>query len=148
MNTSTFIQTLIHHSGKKLQFKLPDESIISGDLHITEIQNHKVDSVDCGGNAHEYDETVVQLWINENSTNHAEWEVEKALRIFEIVGEQIKYKDDAELFIEFGDSKHHTIRYSIKDIHESVEKVIVEMMVKPTVCKPSLTKKAKMESCC
>ncbi|HBX64731.1 MAG TPA: hypothetical protein DEG32_00690, partial [Balneolaceae bacterium] len=138
MNTSTFIQSLVQNSGKELQFKLPDESIISGDLHITEIQNHKVDSVDCGGNAHEYDETVVQLWINENSSKHAEWIAGKALSIFETVGKKIEYRDAAELFIEFGDSNHPTIRYSVKDIYEGAERMTVDMTVKPTARKPSL----------
>jgi len=148
MNTSTFIQSLVQNSGKELQFKLPDGSIISGDLHITEIQNHHIDSVDCGGNAHQYDETVVQLWINENSKNHVEWKTEKALSIFEIVGKKIEYRDDAELFIEFGDSNHPTIRYSVKDIYEGAERMTVDMTVKPTVCKPSLTGTPKMEACC
>ncbi len=148
MNTSTFIQSLISNTGKELQFKLPDGSIISGDLHITEIQNHHVDSVDCGGNAHKYNETVVQLWINENSNDHAEWKTDKAIKIFEIVGKKIEYKDDAELFIEFGDSKHQTIRYSVNNIQENSERVVIDLTVKPTVCKPSLTKTDKAGACC
>lgn len=148
MNTSTFIQNLVHNSGKDLQFKLPDGTILSGDLHITEIQNHHVDSVDCGGNTHDYDETVVQLWINENSNSQAEWKTNKAMKIFETVGKKMDYRDEAELFVEFGDSKHPTIRYSVNEIEEQSEKVIVGMTVKPTLCKPSLTKTVKAGACC
>ncbi len=148
MNTSTFTQTLVNNTGKKLQFSLPDETTISGDLHITEIQNHLVHSVDCGGNAHEYKETVVQLWINEHSKQDAKWSTNKAMKIFDIVGENIEYQDDAELFIEFGDSTHPTIRYSVNKIHTDTEKVMVDLMVKPTVCKPSLTRTAKVGACC
>jgi hypothetical protein len=149
MNTLNFIETLISNTGKELQFTLPDHTTISGDLHITEIQNHTVDSVDCGGNAHQYDETVVQLWINEVSTDVAEWRTEKALKIFEIVGKKIEYKDDAELFIEFGDSAHPTIKYSVKEIESDGEKVNVVLMVKQTACKPKLNLEAsKTGACC
>lgn len=148
MNTSTFINTLISNTGKELQFTLPDQTILSGDLHITEIQDHKVNSVDCGGNAHSYDETVVQLWINECSGKTAEWTTDKAIKIIDLVGKNIAYKKDAELFIEFGDSAHPTIKYSVKDIESGSERVQISLMVKPTVCKPSLTKTETAGACC
>jgi len=149
MKTSTFINQLVLNSGKELRFTLPDQTVLSGDLHITEIQNHKVDSVDCGGNAHQYDETVVQLWINESSEKVAEWKTEKALKIFEIVGQKIEYKDEAELFIEFGDSAHHTIKYSVSEIESDTKKVNVLLTVKPTACKPKLDlEKSNMGVCC
>ncbi|MFD2533207.1 DUF6428 family protein [Gracilimonas halophila] len=148
MNTQTFINTLVSNNSKELSFILPDDTRLSGDLHITEVQNHKVDSVDCGGNAHQYDETVVQLSINESSNNIAEWRTEKALKIFEIVGKKIEYKDDAELFIEFGDSSHPTIRYSVGRIVETSQDVTVMLTVKPTVCKPSLDTTGELAACC
>ena len=148
MNTQTFINTLVSNTSKELSFILPDDTRLSGDLHITEIQNHKVDSVDCGGNAHQYDETVVQLSINESSNNIAEWRTEKALKIFEIVGKKIEYKDDAELFIEFGDSSHPTIRYPVGRIVETSQDVTVMLTVKPTVCKPSLDTTGELVACC
>ncbi|MEX0723534.1 MAG: DUF6428 family protein [Gracilimonas sp.] len=148
MNTQTFINKLVSNTQKDLSFILPDDTRLSGDLHITEIQNHKVDSVDCGGNAHQYDETVVQLWINESSEDMAEWRTEKALKIFEIVGKQIKYKDEAELYIEFGDSTHPTIRYSVSRIVETEKDVTIMLSVKPTVCKPRLDTTGELAGCC
>jgi hypothetical protein len=148
MNTQTFINTLVSNTNKDLSFILPDDTRLSGDLHITEIQNHKVDSVDCGGNAHQYDETVVQLWINETSKDVAEWRTEKALNIFEIVGEEIEYMDEAELFIEFGDSSHPTIRYSVERFVETSEDVTIMLTVKPTVCKPRVNTRVELAGCC
>ena len=149
MNTSTFIHHLVSNNAKKLRFTLPDQTVLSGDLHITEIQDHSINSVDCGGNAHQYDETVVQLWINESSEKVVEWKTEKALKIFEIVGEKIDYKDKAELFIEFGDSAHPTIKYSVKEIKSDDEKTNVVLTVKPTACKPELNhERSKIEACC
>ncbi len=148
MNTSTFIDKLHSNEGKKLQFILPDETVISGDLHITEIQHHNVDSVDCGGNSHSYNETVVQLWINERVNSVADWTTDKATKIIDIVGQKSEYIDDAELLIEFGDSDHPTIRYSIGEIDKSEETVSVRLTVKPTVCKPSLNVGKKLVGCC
>ncbi|SMO47699.1 DUF6428 family protein [Gracilimonas mengyeensis] len=148
MNTSTFIHTLISNSNKELYFTLPDGSRIAGDLHITEIQNHQVDSVDCGGNMHAYQETVVQLWINERSGKTAEWTTDKAIKIIDIVGKKIEYIDDAELFIEFGDSAHPTMKYSVKEVEADTGVVNIHLNVKPTVCKPSLTQTTKAGACC
>lgn len=148
MNTQTLIQQLVNHTGKDLQFKLPDQSVIAGDLHITEIQNHSVDSVDCGGMQHQYQETVIQLWINENSEVQAEWTTDKALKIVDLVGTKLTYQEEAEIFIEFGDSKHATMRYSIKEIYQVDRLMQVELMVKPTVCKPRSLKSTEKEVCC
>lgn len=148
MDTSTFIEILISNTGKNLQFILPDQTKLSGDLHITEIQHHSVDSVDCGGNPHSYNETVVQLWINERSNSNAEWTTNKAIKIIDIVGQKRAYNHKAELLIEFGDSTHQTIRYSVAQIEANDDTVSVQMTVQPTVCKPSLNVRKKLASCC
>lgn len=148
MNTSTFIETFISNTGKKLQFILPDQTVISGDLHITEIQHHSVDSVDCGGNSHTYNETVFQLSINEHSKSVAKWTTDKAIKIIETVGRKSSYKSEAELLIEFGDSAHPTIRYSVAKIDVTSGNVSVMMAIKPTVCKPALAVGKSLVSCC
>lgn len=148
MNTSTFIETLISNTGKELQFILPNGSNISGDLHITEIQHHSVHSVDCGGNSHSYNETVVQLSVNEQSNKIAKWTTEKAIKIIDTVGQKSTYSDKAELFIEFGDTTHPTIRYSVGKIDITSENVSIQMTIKPTVCKPSLNVGKQLASCC
>jgi hypothetical protein len=148
MNTSTFTEILISNTGKKLQFVLPDETTISGDLHITEIQHHSVDSVDCGGNSHSYNETVVQLWLNDQSNKIAHWTTDKAIKIIDIVGQKRSYKDDAELLIEFGDFNHPTIRYSIGSVNTTDDSVTIQLKIKPTVCKPSLNVGKKLAGCC
>lgn len=148
MNTQTFINTLVSNTNKDLSFILPDDTRLSGDLHITEIQNHAIDSVDCGGNAHQYHETVVQLWINETSGDDAEWRTEKALKIFEIVGEKIDFNDEADLLIEFGDSTHPTIRYSVARMVETSKGLVIMLKVKPTVCKPKMNASEELAGCC
>ena len=37
MNTQNFINTLVSNTNKDLSFILPDDTRLSGDLHITEI---------------------------------------------------------------------------------------------------------------
>lgn len=148
MNTSSFINALISNTEKELRFLLPDGSNIAGDLHITEIQHHYIDSVDCGGNSHSYNETVIQLWKNEQSNETAIWTTDKAIKIINIVGRKSSYQDDAELFIEFGDSEHPTIRYFIKSFNSTAESVSIQLDVKPTVCKPRLNVGRELVSCC
>ena len=64
---------------------------MKGDLHITEVKNVTVASVDCGLNAHDFKETIIQLWVNELSGVEAEWTGEKALNILHKVGLTQRY---------------------------------------------------------
>lgn len=148
MNTSPFIETLVTNTGKKLHFILPDQTEISGDLHITEIQHHTVNSVDCGGNPHSYNETVFQLSLNERSKNEVTWTTDKAIKIIDIVSQKSSYKDHANLLIEYGDTSHPTTRYSIERIDTTPDDVSILMIINPTVCKPSLIVGKQLASCC
>lgn len=136
MKTSEILNTL-NQENKELEFLLPDGESITGDLHITEIKNVNVDSTDCGGNTHSFEETIIQLWLNEESNRVADWTIEKARKIFDIVGAQRPYLMDAEAYIEFGDSSHLTSKYGF--VAKKVgEKLVLQLEEEKTVCKPRL----------
>ena len=143
MKTSEFLSK-INESDRSLLFKLPNGDLINGDLHITEVKNVHVDSTDCVGFKHSFKETVIQLWLNEDSNINERWSTGKAAKIFDIVGKQRDYLEDAEAFIEFGDSQNITSKYAIQ-VEEKNQEVTVLLNAVYPQCKPRLL---NQNACC
>lgn len=138
MKTQEFLQLLEEHSGKELVFEYRNSAFVPKAYHITEIKSQHVDSVDCGGNAHSYDETVVQLWVSGNEEVERNMLTEKALKIFNIVDGKKPLLQDTPIFFEWGFGNLATSIYEVKNVQIEEEKITVQMFVPPTVCKPNL----------
>ena len=80
MNTGEFLDLLNQNEGKELVFEYKQNEFVPAAYHITEIKSKHINSVDCGGIAHSYDETVVQLWISGEEEKSRAMEAEKALK--------------------------------------------------------------------
>lgn len=143
MNTLELLNK-IKETDRALNFQLPNGDFIKGDLHITEVKNVHVDSTDCGGYKHSFKETIIQLWLNENSSKTEYWTTSKATKIFDLVGQQRDYLIEAEAFIEFGDSSHITSKYAV-EFEEKDDQLTAKLKYVFPQCKPrSLFKNA----CC
>lgn len=136
MNTQELLYILETEKGKSLKFKLPDGIDITGDLHITEVKNYTVNSVDCGSRASTFDETVIQLWVNDLSDRDPNWTTDKAIGIINKVGKIQDYSPDGEVFIEYGDANYPTIKYSVSEFEVTSNELIIRLYSKPTMCKP------------
>ena len=138
MKTGDFLQLLAQHSEKELIFEYRDNTFVPKAYHITEVKTQHVDSVDCGGFSHSYDETVVQLWVSGNEEKDRNMEAEKALKIFNIVDGKKPLMRDTPIYFEWGFGNLATSIYEVKNIKEEDDKITVQMSVPPTVCKPNL----------
>lgn len=136
MNTQEFLENLNTHVTSRLRFILPKGKEIKGDLHITEVKSIHINSMDCGSNEYEYEETVIQLWNNEDSTKEANWLGSKAIQIFNEVQSRQKLYLESEAFIEYGDNVMPTSKYSIESIVKAQNDLMINLFVKPTECKP------------
>ena len=138
MKTGNFLQLLEQNHGKELVFEYRDNAFVPKAYHITEVKTQHVDSVDCGGFSHSYDETVVQLWVSGTEEKERNMEAEKALKIFNIVDGKKPLLRDTPIYFEWGFGNLATSIYEVKNIKEEEGKIIVQMSVPPTVCKPAL----------
>lgn len=134
MKTSELL-TIFKSNDLPLKFILPDGEQIGGDLHITEVKNVHVNSTDCGGNSHSFEETVIQLWKNEYSEREAEWSTTKARNIMDIVAKTQPFMLDTEVFFEFGDSTRLTSKYRVEASMDS-EGISLWLKGVATECKP------------
>jgi len=144
MKTSEFISLLRDQKGKNLQIEYHPGKLILPGYHLTEIKNVSIESLDCRGNQHDEKQTIAQF-IDGNKSETVLMQTEKAASIFDKVDGVTKINQDAELFIEFGNSEHLTSNYTISNVEISDENLKFQLEVPPTVCKPSLLKN---ETCC
>ncbi len=145
MKTKEFIDLLKSHPEKKLSFEYQEGAFVPETFHITEIKNSNVTSVDCGGFMHEFNETIVQLWINEGEELREDFTAQKALKIIDIVNSKYPVNEAAELFFEYGYIDLPTSNYKVKKVHIRKDEIIVKLFVPSTVCKPS---EAGLSVCC
>ncbi len=136
MKTKEFLEILEQNPRKPLQFEYQNNQIVAEAYHITEVKNVHVDSVDCGGHLHTYDETVVQLWIDKNEKKDQHMAAEKALKIFKIVDQKKPLLQDTPIFFEYGDEVTPTSIYQVDRVKNEVNRILVKMSVPATACKP------------
>lgn len=137
MKTKELFEKLEANNTNRLHFLLPGGREIKGDLHFTEVKSISVKSMDCGSNIHDFNETVIQLWLNKRSEKEAEWSGGKAISILNKVGSKQMFDPESEVFFEYGDGIFQTAKYSIESIYRAKEDLVIKLFVKPTECKPS-----------
>ena len=138
MKTQEFLQLLENNQGKELLFEYQSDQFVPNAYHITEVKNVHVDSVDCGGNEHSFDETVVQLWVSNLEFKAKAMSAEKALKIFNIVDKKRPLKRDTEIFFEWGDKNLPTSSYKVTSVANEADKIVLKLFVPATVCKPKM----------
>ena len=152
MTTQKFLDLLASNPQKELVFEYEANQFISAAYHITEIKNVHFESIDCGGNAHEAFQTIVQLWISPKDAHKKKCMIaEKALKIFNIVDGVKPMKRDTEIFFEYGDKDLRTSNYSVENVAITNEQVIIRMFVPKTACKPAqkvMEQGQKAVGCC
>ncbi len=139
MKLTDFLTTLEENPNREIVFRLDDGRELGGNLHITEVKNAIIESVDCGSNAHQFKETIIQLWINEESDIEAKWSAAKALGILKKTIRTDNRRDDSEVYFEFGDSVTTVSKHSFT-VEENPNKIIFNLFVEATACKPRLNK--------
>ncbi len=151
MTTGEFIEKLKANSNKALLFEYKEEQYAGANYHLTEIKKVKFDTVDCGGNPNEWDETHIQIWENPKEIGKNKYmTTDKILSIFQKV-DSIKLLDyDTELKVEYGNKNFHTAVMKIKNIVEKDNQLIVQLFEEQTLCKaPSeLSENKEKSTCC
>ena len=62
MKTQEFLNVLKENENKALLFEYNEGQFVDTNYHITEVKNTVIHSVDCGGRADQWNETIIQLW--------------------------------------------------------------------------------------
>lgn len=136
MTLETFVNILTANPNKSLLFEVAPQVYAGSHCHLTEIKTAKISSVDCGGQKHEWIETVFQLWENPKEIGKAAYlKTDKILEIVSKVNAVSALHAETSLKIEYGNALFPKAQLDIRHVVASDQQLIVQLHSEQTKCK-------------
>ncbi|PZA05936.1 hypothetical protein EWH23_09585 [Meiothermus sp. PNK-Is4] len=146
MNTQEFLQKLAQHPDKVLVFEYDTGQRVAPGYHVTEIMNVTYESMDCGGQANAWRETVVQLMDPSPKDKPEFMPVKKFLSIYNRVAASVAVEGEAEVRFEYGNPARPAMRYHVGRLEVEGEKLVVRLTPPGVTCKAADW--ARAAGCC
>lgn len=147
MTTRDFISRLREAAAKQLVFTNSDGAMVHGGYHLTELKAASFDTVDCGAQKNQWNETIVQLWVSEDEENGEWMTAAKFLSIYDRVARLIPLDPTAEIRFEYGDENFPPSNYHVENISETAADVRIQLRLPQTTCK-ARDRRQSGEVCC
>lgn len=158
MKTHEFFTLLEQHKNKTLHFEYAPNAFVGNNYHITEVKHVHIDSVDCGAQSDQWNETIIQLWESPQEIGKRDaMSVLKALGILNKVARIKSFDLEAELKFEYSNERFHTAQLFVNDFELENTQLVIKLDVQKTDCKakgicgvPENAQPAEMtaEPCC
>jgi hypothetical protein len=150
--TRTFLDILrAAKSYQQLVFQLDEAPLVAAGYHVTEVKAVTYNTMDCGGVADKWKETVIQLWNPGDEPKREYMTVRKFLAIYDRVAKHIPVSYDAELRVEYGDRRRPAASYHVEHLESQGSLILVQLGAPVVTCKAEDRKKASIAaetSCC
>ena len=103
--------------------------------HLTELKAASFDTVDCGAQKNQWNETIAQLWVPEEEGNGERMTAATFLSIYDKVARLISLDVTAEIRFEYGDENFPPSNYHVEKISENEAELRVQLRLPQTTCK-------------
>ena len=134
--THALIGALRTPSQRPLEFHLNGERLIGPGYHVTEVKAVTVESMDCGGKANAWRETVIQLMDGSGEDAAGGFmTTRKFLTIYDRVTNQIPVRAEAEARFEYGNAAVPAMQYHVSHLELQPERLIVHLQTPGVQCK-------------
>jgi hypothetical protein len=137
---------------QQVVFQLDQAVLVETGYHVTEVKVVTYSTMDCGGVADKWKETVIQLWNPGDEPEREYMTVKKFLAIYERVAEHIPVSDNAEVRFEYGDMRRAAASYHVERLESREALILVHLRAPAVTCKARDRKKARttaaQSSCC
>jgi len=153
MKTNEFVFELRRAPENQLVFVDEHGHAVHTGYHLTELKVASLETVDCGEQTNQWQETIVQLWVPANADNDY-MTAGKFLKIFNKVRGMIPLNFDAAIRVEYGDENFFPSTYDVHSITRTANITRVLLQASETTCKArdrrgkSTRSEAKRETCC
>lgn len=139
-------------SDQQLVFQLDQAVLVETGYHVTEVKAVTYSTMDCGGVADKWKETVIQLWNPGDEQEREYMTVKKFLAIYDRVAEHIPVSDNAELRFEYGDTHRAAASYHVERLESRQALILVHLRAPAVTCKArdrkTVSTTAAQSSCC
>lgn len=146
MTTKTFLQLLEPFPDHALVFDYGGGHIKPG-YHVTEVISASYHSMDCGGQANSWQETIIQLMEPMTTDKPDYMTVNKFLSIYQRVAAAVPVNDAAPLRFEYGDVRLPAVRYAVEQVASDNARVTVYLQRPVVGCKAS-DRRIAAGACC
>ena len=148
MKTQDFISMLRKAPAKRLVFANSEGATIHSGYHLTELKAASFDTVDCGAQKNQWNETIVQLWVPEGEEENGEFmTAAKFLSIYDKVARLIALDPIAEIRFEYGDENFPPSNYHVENISENEAELRVQLRLPQATCKARDRREAGAACC-
>jgi len=138
MKVKEIVSILKENRNKALLFEYAENKVAGTNYHLTEVKNVTFETVDCGGNTNDWQETHFQLWESPKEIGKSDYmTVDKVLDILDRVNGIRLLWLDTEVKVEFGNEDFHTSILSIENTISESDRLIVKLFTTETGCKAS-----------
>jgi hypothetical protein len=134
MTTQEFLSALEAHPQQALVFDYGAGQVKPG-YHVTEVMNVTYESMDCGGQANFWRETIVQLQGPGSKDKPEFMSTDKFLSIYNRVVKSVPVRPDSEVRLEYGDTERPAIHYHVRSIQTQDGRVVVQLSPPGVTCK-------------
>ena len=136
MRTDEFLAT-VRAAGpdQRLIFLLDGTPLVSPGYHVTEVKSVAYETMDCGGLADRWRETVIQLWNPGDDPVREHMAAAKFLAIYDRVAVHVAVVAEAELRFEYGDPGQPAINYHVAGVEARGETLLVHLRAPAVTCK-------------
>lgn len=145
-STRAFLETLEKAGNRHLVFMLNGNLLVAPGYHVTEIKALSYDAMDCGGQAAQWRETIVQLWVPEAQEESGFMSARKFLSIYRRVASSMRVDSNAEIRFEYGDVSRPAINYHVGSLEPEQDKLLVHLRAPNVTCKAR--DRRVQSSCC
>lgn len=138
MSTHELLAALRGTPQRPLEFHLNGERLVPAGYHVTEVKAVSIESMDCGGKANAWRETVIQLM--DGSAQEAEagfMTNRKFLAIYDRVVKQMPVRDEAEMRFEYGNTALPAMQYHVAGLELLPDSIRVHLRTPGVQCKAS-----------
>ena len=109
--------------------------MVHGGYHLTELKAASFDTVDCGAQKNQWNETIAQLWVPEAEENGEMMTAAKFLSIYDKVARLIPLDPTADIRFEYGDQNFPPSNYHVGNISENRTELRVQLRLPQATCK-------------
>ncbi|WP_291431241.1 DUF6428 family protein [Deinococcus sp.] len=136
LTTARFLETVRQSARLPLEFRLNRRTLVPAGYHVTEVKAVTIESMDCGGQANTWKETVVQLMDGTpEEAREGFMTTQKFLSIYDRVAARIPVHGSSELRFEYGNVSTPATQYHLISVDVQPERVVVELQLPGVMCK-------------
>jgi Family of unknown function (DUF6428) len=119
-----------------LEFYLNGELMVQPGYHVTEVKAVSIESMDCGGKAASWRETVIQLMDGSaEELQRGHMSNRKFLAIYDRVSSRIPVHGEAEVRFEYGNASVPAMQYHVSHAEHQAQRLIVHLLAPGVQCK-------------